>query len=388
MNDRISSFLADHLANGPVLVIDADIVRENYLGIVEAMPECVVHYAVKANPEPAVLELLVDLGSSFDCASVQEIESVLEAGADAASISYGNTIKKERDIAAAFALGVRLFATDSFSDVEKIARAAPGAQVFCRILTDGDGAEWPLSRKFGCDAEMAVDVLLSARELGLDPIGVSFHVGSQMTQIDAWDTPLAEVARIFETARHEGLHLSLVNLGGGLPAKYVRDVPSRGAFGRAIMTSVRRHLGSGPIRLIVEPGRGLAADSGVIRAEVVGIARKGGSDTNRWVFLDVGKFGGLAETMDEAIRYRITTDKDGGETSPCVVAGPTCDSADVLYEKTPYELPEDLAEGDFVYFHGAGAYTATYSAVAFNGFPPLSTVVLPETTAQELACAA
>ena len=151
---RILDFFATRRPEGPCLVVDLDVVRDNYLGFARAMPDTRIFYAVKANPAPEILSLLADLGSSFDTASVPEIEMALTAGATSDRISYGNTIKKERDIARAYELGVDLFAVDSIEEVEKIARAAPAARVFCRILTDGKGAEWPLSRKFGCSVAM------------------------------------------------------------------------------------------------------------------------------------------------------------------------------------------------------------------------------------------
>src|SRR5690606_17386676 len=146
-----------------------------------------------------------------------EIEMALEAGATPNRISYGNTIKKERDIASAFSLGIRLFAVDCVEEVEKVARAAPGSRVFCRVLTDGEGAEWPLSRKFGCVPAMAVDVLRHARALGLDAYGVSFHVGSQQTDLSAWDRALGDAKRVFATLAEEGIALKMVNMGGGFP---------------------------------------------------------------------------------------------------------------------------------------------------------------------------
>src|ERR1700726_492994 len=159
MTARIREFLRTRADDGPCLVVDLDLVRENYLVFAKALPDTKVFYAVKANPAPEVLVLLAALGSSFDTASVAEIEMVLAAGATADRISFGNTIKKERDIARAYALGVRLFAVDCEAEVEKIARAAPGSKVFCRILCDGAGADWPLSRKFGCVPQMAGRVL-------------------------------------------------------------------------------------------------------------------------------------------------------------------------------------------------------------------------------------
>src|ERR1700678_3524613 len=176
MTTRIRDFLRNREADGPCLVVDLDVVRDNYLGFAKALPDTRVFYAVKANPAPEVLSLLAGLGSCFDTASVPEIEMVLAAGAAADRISYGNTIKKERDVARAYALGVRLFAVDCQAEVEKIARVAPGSRVFCRILCDGAGAEWPLSKKFGCSPEMAPRVLERAHTLGLIAHGLSFHV--------------------------------------------------------------------------------------------------------------------------------------------------------------------------------------------------------------------
>ncbi len=376
MTDRIRSFLRDRRPEGPCLVVDLDVVRDNYQAFARAMPDSRVYYAVKANPAPEILEALAGLGSSFDCASVAEIDMALTAGASPERISYGNTIKKERDIAAAYERGVRLFAVDSREEVEKIGRAAPSARVFCRILIANDGAEWPLSRKFGCAPEMAVEVLEHAYRLGLDAYGVSFHVGSQQPNPEAWDGALAASATIFRELGERGIRLRMVNLGGGFPAKYLKRIPVVKTYGRAISSALARHFGNRIPETIIEPGRGMVGDAGIIKAEVVLISRKEANDPLRWVYLDIGKFGGLAETMDEAIRYPIRTPRDRDAKSPCVIAGPTCNSVDVLYEKAPYELPVSLSIGDEVLIEGTGAYTTTYSAVAFNGFEPLKSYVI------------
>src|SRR6202522_2204171 len=230
MTTRIRDFLRNRQENrrddGPCLVVDLDVVRDNYQTFAKALPDTRMFYAVKANPAPEVLSLLAGLGSCFDTASVPEIEMVLAAGAAADRISYGNTIKKERDVARAFALGVRLFAVDCQTEVEKIARAAPGSRVFCRILSDCVGAEWPLSRKFGCEPAMAVDVLEHAHRLGLEPYGISFHVGSQQRNPHAWDRALASAAAVFRDCGDRGMTLSMVNLGGGLPRTYLKKAPS------------------------------------------------------------------------------------------------------------------------------------------------------------------
>jgi len=373
---RILDFFATRRPEGPCLVVDLDVVRDNYLRFNRAMPATRIFYAVKANPAPEILSLLAGLGSCFDTASVPEIEMALAAGATPDRISFGNTIKKERDVARAFALGISLYAVDSVEEVEKVARAAPGTRVFCRILTDGAGAEWPLSRKFGCDPEMAIDVLKHAHALGLNAYGVSFHVGSQQTRLDGWDSALAQSAAIFRKLAAEGIQLQMVNLGGGFPARYLKPVPGTNAYAGAIQESLARHFGNAIPETIIEPGRGMVGDAGAIKAEVVLVSKKHKDDAQRWVYLDIGKFGGLAETMEEAIRYPILTDRDGDAKGPCVIAGPTCDSADVLYEKTPYDLPLTLTVGDEVLIDKCGAYTTTYSSVAFNGFAPLQSYVI------------
>ena len=380
MTDRILEFLRARREagrdNGPCLVVDLDVVRDNYNAFAKALPDTRVFYAVKANPEPQVLKLLAELGSCFDTASVVEIEQSLAAGASPDRISFGNTIKKERDIARAYALGIRLFAVDCEAEVEKIARVAPGSKVFCRILSNGAGAEWPLSRKFGCAPEMAPRVLEHAYRLGLQAHGVSFHVGSQQRNPKMWDGALKDASKIFRDLAERGIHLSMVNLGGGFPTKYLKDIPAVKAYGQSIFRSLRKHFGNRIPETIIEPGRGMVGNAGMIEAEVVLVSKKADEDKVRWVYLDIGKFNGLAETMDEMIRYPIRTEQDGDDMGPCVLAGPTCDSVDVLYEKDPYFLPFSLEIGSKVLIEGTGAYTTTYSAVGFNGFPPLETHVI------------
>lgn len=374
MTDRIKAFLRDRRPEGPCLVIDLEVVRDNFLRFERAMPDSRIFYAVKANPAPEILALLADLGSNFDCASVQEIDMALAAGATPERISFGNTIKKERDVAAAYRRGVRLFAVDCEAEVDKIARQAPGAKVFCRILCDGVGAEWALSKKFGCEPQMAIDVLEHAHRAGLTAYGVSFHVGSQQKNPNAWDEALGSAAAIFRTLFERGIELKMVNLGGGFATRYLEDIPGEATYGEAINGAIRHHFGNRLPETIIEPGRGMVGNAGVIKSEIVLISQKARDDI-RWVYLDIGKFNGLAETMDEAIRYPIFCERDGA-AEPCVLAGPTCDSVDVLYEKTPYPLPINLEIGDEILIGGTGAYTTTYSSIAFNGFPPLAAYVI------------
>ena len=373
MNERIARFLADNSPDTPCLVVDLRVIAEAYDALRRHLPLARVYYAVKANPAPQIVAMLERKGANFDVASRGEIELCLENGVGAERLSFGNTIKKEKDIAFAYGAGLRLFALDSAHELEKLARAAPGSQVFCRILVDCRGAEWPLSRKFGCVPEMAVDLLRRARDLGLDPYGVSFHVGSQQTDIGRWDGAVGTVARMFSLLAQADIELRMVNIGGGFPAHYTGEVPDIECYARAVMAAITRYFGNRLPELIIEPGRSLVGDAGVIQSEVVLISDKGGGDDRRWVYLDVGKFNGLAETMDESIKYRIATPGRDGAVGPVVLAGPTCDSADILYEHTEYRLPLGLEVGDKVEILSTGAYTASYAAVGFNVFAPIRT---------------
>lgn len=372
MTEKIRHFLASERPATPCLVVDLDVVAENYRRLSDAMPDAEIYYAVKANPAPEVVRVLDRLGSRFDSASIFEVEDCLGLGITPERLSFGSTIKKEADIARAYRRGVPMFAFDSDTELHKIARAAPGSAVFCRIFTSGEGADWPLSRKFGCEIDMARDLLVDAKRLGLDPAGVSFHVGSQQTDPEQWDVAVGETAMLFSDLNAAGIELRMVNLGGGFPARYRRDIPSIEAYADAITRAMTKHFGNHRPDMILEPGRGIVGDAGIIQSEVVLISQKGyGEARRRWIYLDVGKFGGLPETIGEAIVYRMRTSHDGKPSGPVTLSGPTCDEVDVLYEETDFELPLDLAVGDKVEILAAGAYTATYSSVGFNGFPPL-----------------
>ncbi len=370
MTKKIKRFLADRQPQTPCLVVDLDVVRQAYRKLSRAMPEAVIYYAVKANPAEQILSLLAALGSSFDCASLNEIDQVLAAGGSADRISFGNTIKRRSDIAAAHARGVRLFAFDSREELEKIAGAAPGARVFCRILTSGAGAEWPLSRKFGCEPEMAEELLLAARNLGVVPCGVSFHVGSQQRDPQQWEDAVATAAKLFRSLAEAGIELDLLNIGGGFPARYRRKLPVLCAYGAAIRRAIHTYFGNRLPNVIVEPGRQMVGEAGIIQTEVLLISRKARGDDRRWVYLDIGKFGGLAETEGEAIQYPVKSRRHG-KSERVILAGPTCDSADVLYERSNYRLPLELSIGDKIEIRATGAYTSTYASVGFNGFEPL-----------------
>jgi ornithine decarboxylase len=357
----------------PYLELDVPHAVATYHRLARALPGTALHYAVKANPDPTLLTALAGAGCRFDVASPAEMTAATLAGADPAELVYSNPVKRREDVRFAARLGVRTYAVDSLGEVAKVAEEAPGSEVLCRLVTSGEGSDWPLSRKFGCSTGEAVTVLREAARLGLNVAGVGFHVGSQQRDPEAWGGPVRSAAAVFAALRAEGLEPWLLDLGGGFPTALDAQCPPPEAYGEAIERHLTDAFGAERPTTIAEPGRGIAAEAGVLHASVIGVVHRAGT---RWVFLDAGVFTGLVETLDEAIRYPLATDVPG-PTGPCVLAGPTCDSADVLYERVPVELPLALAEGDRVRFHCAGVYTATYSSVGFNGFAPLATSVRP-----------
>ncbi|MEO5852314.1 MAG: type III PLP-dependent enzyme [Nocardioides sp.] len=369
-SDGVRTFAPSPTRPTPYLELDVRQAVRSYRRLATVLPRTAVHYAVKANPHPALLAALTGAGCHFDVASPAEVRACLAAGAQPEDLVYSNPIKRRADVVEAAALGVRLFVIDSLEETLKVAEAAPGSAVLCRLVTSGDGSDWPLSRKYGCSTSEAVTVLRRAAECGLDPAGISFHVGSQQRDPHAWASPIAAAARVFGCLREAGLRPWLLDLGGGFPAALEGGAPPLALYGASIDRALRQEFGVDRPRTLVEPGRAVVGDAGRLVSTVIAVVDRG--DT-RWVYLDAGVFTGLVETLDEAIRYRLATTVDGGPVGPCVLAGPTCDSADVLYEKTPALLPLALAEGDQVVLAAAGAYTTCYSTVGFNGFDPLPT---------------
>jgi ornithine decarboxylase len=372
MTDKVSRFLRDAMPATPCLVVDVDRVAENYGRLKAALPLAQIYYAVKANPAGPILDRLVGLGSSFDAASWEEVQACLRSGAAPSAISFGNTVKKESAIKAAYEAGVRMFAFDSEAELKKLARSAPGAKVYCRILVGNVGAEWPLSKKFGCEVEMAKELMVQANELGLDAFGISFHVGSQQTRTAAYEAAIAKVGLLFTDLKTAGVNVRMINIGGGYPVRYRTEVPEIGEIGDAIMGAMVEAFGNALPEMVIEPGRFMVGDAGVLSSEVVLVSRKEKDDPVRWVYLDIGRFGGLAETEGEAIKYDFRTPHDGGEEGPVTIAGPTCDSTDTLYEKSNYRLPLALQDGDRIELLSTGAYVTTYASQGFNGFAPLA----------------
>ncbi|QFS81482.1 Lysine/ornithine decarboxylase [Roseivivax sp. THAF40] len=372
---RVERFIAETAFDRPTLVVDRQAVAAQFRALRAGLGRASIHYAVKANPAREIIETLVAHGSHFDAASRGEIELCLSQGAAPEHVSFGNTIKRASDIAWAHQVGITLFSVDAEEEIEKVAEHAPGARVYIRLLVDAHEADWPLSRKFGCGRDKAIALLDHARALGLDPVGFSFHVGSQTKRAGAWAPILDQVKAVWDAAHDAGHVLSLLNIGGGFPAFYTDEVQGPTSYAAEVMALVEARFGT-EIEIMAEPGRGMVAEAGAIAAEVLLVSRKSDDDLHRWVYLDIGRFSGLAETEGEAIRYRFVTEREHEPKGACILAGPSCDSADVLYEKRPVELPLGLKAGDKIVIRSCGAYTSTYSSVNFNGFPPLDVIVI------------
>ncbi|MGQ4488631.1 type III PLP-dependent enzyme [Streptomyces sp. SAS_281] len=368
-------------ASEDTLVYDLDGIGRQYAAVCAELPGAEVRFAMKACPVDEVLGHLARLGSGFDAAGPQEIAQALRTGVRPGLIHYGNTVKSDRNIAEAYRLGVRDFATDSREDVAAIARHAPGARVFCRVSTTGSGALWGLSHKFGCAPEDALRVLGAARAAGLVPSGLSVHVGSQQMTAEAWGEAVETLAALVAALNRSGIVPDRINLGGGLPALGVLDrygrplEPPMDKIFRVIRDGMERlsAVNAGPLRFLLEPGRHLVADHGAIRAHVARLTSRQRLDGTRedWLFLSCGKFNGLYE-MDQ-LRYRLEFPSHShGRFVEALVAGPTCDSDDAYArEGGAVRVPRGVASGDPVWVHSCGAYAAAYTTRGFNGFAPL-----------------
>ncbi|MBV2355190.1 type III PLP-dependent enzyme [Streptomyces sp. J2-1] len=390
MTEKISARLAAALAAAPAdrVVYDLDGIADQYDRLTAELPGVDVRFALKACPVDAVLDRLAERGAGFDAASPAEIVQALATGVPADRVHFGNTVKSDADIAHAHRLGVRTFATDSVQDVTAVARHAPGARVFCRLATSGDGALWGLSRKFGTSPEAAVRVLAGARSLGLVPAGLSVHVGSQQMTGEAWQRAFDLLAGALEELARLGIAPDHVNLGGGLPALGCLDrhgnplePPLDKIF--AVIREGMEHLTAlapAPLAFVMEPGRHLVADHGAVRAHVSRLTERADADGTvaRWLYLSVGKYNGLYEMDQLSHRMVFPGHEDPAGLVPAVVAGPTCDSDDAYGSgRLRVPVPRTLASGDPVWLLSAGAYAPSYTTQGFNGIGPLPCVCVP-----------
>jgi ornithine decarboxylase len=352
----------------PFLVCDLDTIERRYEDLTDLLPGVEVFFAMKSNSAATVLRQVHEIGGSFEVASAAEMRMAEAAGAAPADLLYSNPVKPPDHIAEAAAAGLYRFAFDSESELRKIAAYAPGASVFVRLRVDDHASVFPLSRKFGVSAQAAGDLLLLASELGLVPYGITFHVGSQCTNPMAWEGAIEQCGSVMRRLLRAGVRLEMLNIGGGLPARYATPVPDVSLVAAVIGDALGR-LPYQPSLLAAEPGRYLVAESGVLAATVIGVDQR---DGERWVYLDVGGYNGMMEAVQTGGRWHFPLltslpDHYRAETVPTTVTGPSCDSTDTLFYGAA--LPATLTVGDRVYIGTAGAYTTSYAS-SFNGFPP------------------
>lgn len=363
------AFVRTALENGydkPFLLIDSSIIRHKTRRFKAAMPRVRPHYAAKANPDPRVLRTLIEEKSGFEIASTVELDLLLNLGVPASEIYYSNPIKSSAYIKYAATKGVEWYAIDSIEELRKIINIAPNAKMYLRIDTPNIGSDWPLAGKFGTHLADIREIIHEAARLKADLAGVTFHVGSQCRNPQNWRVGIERAKKVFENMRHEGLHPRLLNIGGGFPVRHTKPIPSI----EVIAEVVNAEIADLPedIQIMAEPGRYLVSDSACFVCQVVGTATR---NDKRWMYWDAGMFGGMIE-ITEGLHYEILTDRSGNNV-PWSIAGPTCDSVDILMRDEM--LPQNIQEGDFIYILNAGAYTTAYAS-NFNGFPLPDVIVI------------
>jgi len=343
----------------PFLILDNAIVREKARRFRAAMPRVRPHYAVKANPDRRVVKALLQEGCSFEIASTSELDLLLSLGANVAEVFYSNPMKSRQAVAYAAAKGVEWFVVDSVDELRRIHEIKANAKMYLRVATPNIGSDWPLSGKFGAGASETREIISTAAKLGADLAGVTFHVGSQCRNPENWRVGIEKARALFDAMTKAGLKPRMLDIGGGFPVRHVKPIPSIEVIGQVVNEALKAFPAE--VQIVAEPGRYMVSDAAYFVCRVIGTATRGGK---RWMHWDAGLFGGVIETT-EGLKYRIRTERSGPDI-PWHVAGPTCDSVDVILRDEP--LPSDLQEGDFVYLRNAGAYTTAYAS-EFNGFP-------------------
>jgi ornithine decarboxylase len=297
-------------------------------------------------------------------ASLGELQALVAIGVRASDVIFSNPVKVAAHIRGAFDAGVRRFAFDSISELEKLAAQAPGSSVYVRLRTLDINSVVPSEGKFGIDPEPAAELMVHARSLGLVPLGIGFHVGSQMLDPYSWTVAIMQCGALMRHLDTVGIRIELLDLGGGFPAHYGDPTSHLPAIAEAIQSALAEHLPYPVASIVIEPGRGLVAEAGLMVATVIGTAIRAGT---AWLHLDVGAFNGMMESLEtnNALRYPMTDSKSSPDRCRYHVTGPTCDSQDTLLFDV--ELSHDLRPGDRIYIHTAGAYTTSYAST-FNGF--------------------
>jgi len=383
MTTKVTKYLEENPLENPTLFLDLSVVSSKYSLFKLNFPYAKIHYAVKCNPEPSVIKTLLNQGSYFDTASIEEIELCLSQGVLPEKMCFGSTIKKSKAIKKAFDYGVQIFAFDSEQELIKIAENAPGSKVYCRLLIEDLSALVPLTNKFGCTTEMAVSLMRKARELGLNPYGLSFHTGSQQINVNAFDNAIKMAYEVSITLKSFGIDIRLINMGGGFPAygyDHEERVPDLSEYKAVIESSFINHFGEqiSNYEIFFEPGRYLVADAGIIKTEVILIAEKCLKRDSSWLYIDTGVWTGLGESsMAGEIKYKLNylNHELRGDFKEALIGGPTCDGVDIMSKTIKYKYPKSLSSGDTILIESCGAYSKTMCAINFNGFRPLDIVI-------------
>lgn len=354
----------------PFTVIDLNEVRNNAGLLKSLLPNVDIYYAIKSNPDGQIVNAIKDSVKGFEVASAGEISYLLSLGIPSNRILYSNPVKVPSHIRLAYAEGVQYYAYDSIDEIKKLAELAPGSKVCLRLKVADYGSKFPLSKKFGVNPSSAIDYIQAAIQAGLQPVGLSFHIGSQSEEPKVWKAAFETCSVIISQLEKKRILLSLLNIGGGIPAPYSSQPLSILPITRAIKTALKRYIPS-YVHIIAEPGRFISATSSVITTEVIGRETRAGNQ--EWLFLDMGVFQGLMEPLESpSWRYPIFSDYDEANVlkKHFVLTGPTCDTHDTI--GFDYLLPENLKVGDRLYIGSAGAYTSVYQT-QFNGFKPPQT---------------
>ncbi len=335
-----------------------DLVREKACEFRASAHRFQVSYAAKANTDAGVLQCLKEQGIGFEISTEPELRLVKRLGISAEGVISGNPIKSPGFIKAMYNLGVRRFVYDSATEARKLARYAPGSEVLIRLSVDNSGSSWPLKDKYGVGMECALELLLFARTLGLVPMGVTFHVGSQCVQLESWGKALVLASELWERSAAAGIRLSVLNIGGGFPAHHDQVVPTVSEIFEQVYQHVDR-LFPEDVELVAEPGRYLVADAGVLVGSVIGKASREDGD---WLYLDLGVFNGLMEAVGD-VHYSFWPTTSNMPPKIWTIAGPSCDSFDVVARGVQMREPE---VGERILIFPGGAYTTSYAS-RFNG---------------------
>ena len=344
--------------DGPVLAVSEQRLRSNARSFIAAMPRVRPHFAVKANPDAEILRIFKEEGCCFEIASSAELQSMVDLGVNLETVFYSNPIKSPASIRQAAAAGIQWFVVDTPEEVLKIATIKPDAKLYLRTEVSNEGSVWPLAGKFGASSSGILATIEAARNTGMQITGVTFHVGSQCTNINNWVEGIRSAKNIFAQLEDNGWTPELLNLGGGYPVQFTGIEPGITEIG----TTINKELEAIPssIQVMAEPGRFLVGSAGCLVTQVVGMATR---DDKRWLYLDTGTYGGLME-LAGGFPSNIVSQR-AGEPSLWTMAGPTCDSIDVFGE---HSLPSNMEVEDLVFITNLGAY-CTSCACDFNGFP-------------------